>query len=63
MKSLPLNLQTIIDNAQAITIDKKGNTVNAMSLETLIVSKFRANRDQDNEDDEEIDLLVSEWKR
>lgn len=43
-------LQTIIDNAQAITIDKKGNTVNAMNLETLIVSKFRANRDQDNED-------------
>jgi len=43
-------LQTIIDNAQAIPIDKKGSTVNAMSLETLIVSKFRANRAQDNED-------------
>lgn len=43
-------LQTIIDNAQAISIDKKGSTVSAMSLETLIVSKFRANREQDNED-------------
>jgi len=43
-------LQTIIDNAQAIPIDNKGGTVNAMSLETLIVSKFRANRAQDNED-------------
>lgn len=43
-------LQTIIDNAQAIPIDKKGSTVSAMSLETLIVSKFRANREQDNED-------------
>jgi len=43
-------LQTIINNAQAIPIDKKENTVNVMSLETLIVSKFRANREQDNED-------------
>ncbi|MEX0861766.1 nucleotidyltransferase [Nitrosopumilus sp.] len=43
-------LQTIIDKAQAIPIDNKGNTVNTMSLETLIVSKFRANRDQDVED-------------
>jgi len=43
-------LQTIINNAQAIPIDKKGSTVSAMSLETLIVSKFRANREQDNED-------------
>lgn len=47
-------LQTIIDNAQAIPIDKKGGTVNVMSLETLIVSKFRANRAQDNEDLERI---------
>ena len=43
-------LQTIIDNAQAISIDKKESTVSVMSLETLIVSKFRANREQDNED-------------
>ena len=47
-------LQTIIDNAQVIPIDKKGNTVNVMSLETLVVSKFRANRAQDNEDLERI---------
>lgn len=43
-------LQTIMNKAQEIKVDKKGNKVNAMSLETLIVSKFRANREQDNED-------------
>ena len=43
-------LKTIIDTAQVIPVDKKGNTVNAMSLEALIVSKFRANREQDHED-------------
>lgn len=43
----PLNkipIQTIMETSQNFPIGKKGDSVNAMSLEALILSKFRANR-------------------
>ena len=40
-------LEKIIETRATITVDKKGTTVNAICLEGLIVSKFRAKRDQD----------------
>ena len=40
----------IISTAAAISVDRKGTTVNAISLEGLVVAKFRAGRDQDLED-------------
>jgi len=43
-------LQRIIDTRATITVDKKGTTVNVICLEGLIVTKHRANRDQDHED-------------
>ena len=43
-------LEHIIKTATPIPVDKKGTTVNAISLEGLIVVKFRAGRDQDIED-------------
>ncbi|MCH7969177.1 MAG: hypothetical protein IH841_08045 [Thaumarchaeota archaeon] len=45
----PLNripIETIIKTSQDFPIDKKGNTVNAMGLEALILAKFRANRQE-----------------
>ena len=43
-------LEYIIKTSAVIKIDKKGTTVNAISLEGLIIAKFRAGRDQDIED-------------
>ncbi len=43
-------LRKIIDTRAIILVDKKGTTVNAICLEGLIVTKHRANRDQDHED-------------
>lgn len=43
-------LEHILKTAEAIPADRKGTTVNAISLEGLIVAKFRAGRDQDIED-------------
>lgn len=43
-------LQDIIETAEAIRVGKKGTTVDAISLEGLVVAKFRAGRDQDLED-------------
>lgn len=43
-------LQRIIDTRATIPVDKKGTIVNAICLEGLIVTKHRANRDQDHED-------------
>ncbi len=40
----------IIKTATAVPVDGKGTTVDAISLEGLIVAKFRAGRDQDIED-------------
>ena len=34
----------------AIPVDKKGTAVNVITLEGLVVTKFRAGRDQDIED-------------
>ena len=48
LNEIPIN--TIIENSTEFTVNKKGDIVKAMNLETLIVSKFRANRDQDNYD-------------
>ena len=49
LNDIPLDY--IIKTAAAIPVDKKkGTTVNAISLEGLIVAKFRAGRDQDIED-------------
>ena len=45
-----ITLKYIIETAAVISVDKKGTTVNAISLEGLIVAKFRAGRDQDIED-------------
>ena len=45
-----MSLEYIIETAAVIPVDKKGTTVNAISLEGLIVSKYRAGRDQDIED-------------
>lgn len=50
----PLNeipIDTIIETSKDIEVNKKGDTVKAMGLEALILSKFRANRpDVDYED-------------
>jgi len=50
----PLNeipIKTIIDTSEDIQVNNKGDTVKAMGLEALILSKFRANRpDVDYED-------------
>ena len=43
-------LKYIIETAVTIKVNKKENTVNVISLEGLIVSKFRAKRDQDIDD-------------
>ncbi|KEQ56391.1 Nucleotidyl transferase of unknown function protein [Marine Group I thaumarchaeote SCGC AAA799-P11] len=43
-------LEYIIKTADTIPVDNKGTTVNTISLEGLIVAKFRAGRDQDIED-------------
>jgi len=43
----PLNkipIKTIIETSKDFVVDKKGNKVNAMGLEALILAKFRANR-------------------
>lgn len=43
----PLNgipIKTIIDTSQDFTVDNKGNIVNAIGLEALVLAKFRANR-------------------
>lgn len=45
-----ISLEYIIKTASTIVVDKKETTVNAISLEGLIVAKFRAGRDQDIED-------------
>ncbi len=45
-----ISLQRIIDTRATIPVDKKGAAVNAICLEGLIVTKHRANRDQDHED-------------
>ena len=43
-------MQQIIETRAAITVDKKSTIVDAICLEGLIVTKHRANRDQDLED-------------
>ena len=49
LNGIPLGY--IVKTAATIVVDmKKGTTVNAISLEGLIVAKFRAGRDQDIED-------------
>lgn len=48
LNGIPLDY--IIRTATAIPVDRKGTTVNTISLEGLIVTKFRAGRDQDIED-------------
>lgn len=43
----PLNkipIKTIIETSKDFVVDKKGNKVNAMGLEALVLAKFRANR-------------------
>lgn len=45
-----ISLQRIIETRATIPVDKKGTTVNTICLEGLIVTKHRANRDQDHED-------------
>lgn len=40
-------LEYIVNTATTVTVDKKGTTVNVISLEGLIIAKFRAGRDQD----------------
>lgn len=43
----PLNnipIKAIIETSKDFEVDKKGNKVNAMGLEALILAKFRANR-------------------
>lgn len=48
LNDIPLDY--ITRTATAIPVNKKGTTVNAISLEGLVVAKFRAGRDQDIED-------------
>ncbi len=48
LNGIPLDY--ILRTATSIPIDKKGTTINTISLEGLIVTKFRAGRDQDIED-------------
>ena len=43
-------LEYIVKTAAAIPVDKKGTAVNVIALEGLVVTKFRAGRDQDIED-------------
>lgn len=43
----PLNkipIKTIIETSKDFVVDNKGNKVNAMGLEALVLAKFRANR-------------------
>lgn len=48
LNGVPLN--RIIETRATITVDKKNTTVKAICLEGLIVVKYRANRDQDQQD-------------
>ena len=45
-----ISLDKIIETRAIIHVDNKGTIVNAICLEGLIVTKFRAKRDQDLED-------------
>ena len=57
LNGIPLDY--IIKTATAIPVDKKGTTVNSISLEGLIVTKFRAGRDQDMEDLQRLTVRCS----
>lgn len=52
-------LEYIINTASSIAVDKKETMVKAISLEGLIVSKFRAGRDQDIEDLQRLAIRCS----
>ena len=45
-----MRLEDIIKTAARITVDRKETVVNAISLERLVVAKFRAGRDLDIDD-------------
>ncbi len=52
-------LDYVIETAAVIPVDNKGTTLNAISLEGLIISKFRAGRDQDIEDLQRLAIRCS----
>ncbi len=54
-----ISLKYIINTATAIRVNKKGTTVNVISLEGLIVTKFRAGRDHDIEDLIQLSIYCS----
>lgn len=45
-----ISIETLIKTAKQFDADKKGNKLSVMSLECLIISKHRAQRDQDISD-------------
>ncbi|MCY4491862.1 MAG: nucleotidyltransferase [Thaumarchaeota archaeon] len=57
LNGIPLDY--IIRTATAIPVDKKGTTVNTISLEGLIIAKYRAGRDQDIEDLQRLAVCCS----